>query len=190
MKVLVEVSARHVHLSRDAIDSLFGRGYELRVKRALSQPGQFLSEEKVDLVCGKNILKGISILGPERDRCQIEISRTDARNLKIDVPLRESGDLDGSAGCIISAAARSIRLNSGIIVAKRHIHMTPEDAKALNLSDGSKGSINLFTERPLIFKSVIVRISEHFALAAHIDADEGNAAGINGSCEGEFALHF
>lgn len=177
-KILVETSARHVHVSREDLDVLFGKDYKLCEKKALSQPGQFACEERVDVIGPKKELKNVSILGPERAATQVEISLTDARSIGIAAPVRESGDTAGSPGCILRGPAGEVELKDGVIVAKRHIHITPEDAAAFGVADkeivGVKCGAN---ERALIFHDVVIRVSEKFATAMHIDTDESNAAG-------------
>jgi putative phosphotransacetylase len=181
MKILVEVSARHAHLSREVIEKIFGKGYNLTVKRNLSQPGQFLSEEKISICANECFIENISILGPERAQTQIEISMTDSRRLRVDPPIRESGDLKGSIGCKIIGNKNETIIKEGVIIAKRHIHMRSCDALKANLSNGEKCGLKLETKsRSLIFGEVVVRISEKYMPAAHIDTDEANAAGISG----------
>ena len=183
-KILVETSARHVHLSQDAIDTLFGKGYTLTNKKDLSQPGQFACEEKVEVIGPKGSLK-MSILGPARPASQVEISLSDARALGVKAPVRESGDIAGTTGCTIKVGDNVVEISEGVIVAKRHIHMTPADAKELGVSDKEIVKVKLDTARPLIFDDVVVRVSDKFALAMHIDTDECNAAGAAGEVYGE-----
>ena len=183
-KILVETSARHVHLSQDAIDTLFGKGYTLTNKKDLSQPGQFACEEKVEVIGPKGSLK-MSILGPARPASQVEISLSDARTLGVKAPVRESGDIANTPGCTIKVGENVVEIAEGVIVAKRHIHMTPADAAELGVSDKEIVSVKLDTARPLIFGDVVVRVSEKFALAMHIDTDECNAAGAAGEVYGE-----
>ena len=183
-KVLVETSARHVHLSQDAIDTLFGKGYTLTNKKDLSQPGQFACEEKVQLVGPKGTLM-VSVLGPTRKDTQVELSFTDARTLGLNgVPVRESGDVAGTPGLKLVGPAGEVALAQGVIIAKRHIHMTPADAEAFGVADKDIVSVKLDTTRPLIFGDVVVRVSPTFALAMHIDTDEANAACAFGACKG------
>ncbi len=183
-KILVETSARHVHLSQEAIDTLFGKGYTLTNKKDLSQPGQFACEEKVEVIGPKGSLK-MSILGPARPASQVEISLSDARTLGVKAPVRESGDIAGTTGCTIKVGDNVVEISEGVIVAKRHIHMTPADAKELGVSDKEIVKVKLDTARPLIFDDVVVRVSDKFALAMHIDTDECNAAGAAGEVYGE-----
>ena len=183
-KILVETSARHVHLSQDAIDTLFGKGYTLTNKKDLSQPGQFACEEKVEVIGPKGSLK-MSILGPARPASQVEISLSDARTLGVKAPVRESGDIANTPGCTIKVDDKVVEIAEGVIVAKRHIHMTPADAAELGVSDKEIVNVKLDTARPLVFGDVVVRVSEKFALAMHIDTDECNAAGAAGEVYGE-----
>ncbi|HKL47898.1 MAG TPA: phosphate propanoyltransferase, partial [Candidatus Izemoplasmatales bacterium] len=180
-KILVEVSARHCHLSREHLDILFGKGYKLTVKKALSQPGQFAAEERVKIVGPKKEMPRVSILGPARKSTQIEVSLTDARSIGIKAPVRMSGDIGGSAACTIVGPKGEVELEEGLIAAKRHIHITPEDAKKYALEDGQIVSVEINTEhRSAILADTVVRIKENFASAMHIDTDEGNAVGITG----------
>ncbi|MDD4184371.1 MAG: phosphate propanoyltransferase [Candidatus Izemoplasmatales bacterium] len=184
-KVLVEVSARHVHLSQSDLEILFGKGYELKVKKMLSQPGQFAAEERVTVVGPKRELAGVSILGPTRSKTQVELSMTDARAIGVSAPLRESGNISGSAPCKIVGPNGSIDLQEGIIIAKRHIHLTPEDAKKFNLNDKDEVSVKIESDgRAVIFGDVVIRVRADFASAMHIDTDEGNAANISGEVYG------
>jgi putative phosphotransacetylase len=180
-KILVEVSARHCHLSREHLDILFGKGYELTVKKDLSQPGQFAAEEKIKVVGPKSELPRVSILGPVRSSTQIEVSLTDARSIGIKAPVRMSGDIKGSAGCTIVGPKGQVDLEEGLIAAKRHIHITPEDAGKFDLKDGQVVSVKIDTDqRSAILGDTVVRIKKDFSSAMHIDTDEGNAVGITG----------
>ena len=191
MKILVETSARHVHLSRNDIDILFGNSYSLSVKRYLSQPGQFLSNEKVNLLVNGNTINGISILGPERSNTQVEISITDSRKLKMNVPIRESGDLLDSPGGTLIGPNGSVELKQGIIVAKRHIHMSVDDSIKSGFKDGEECNLEIKTrDRSVIFSQTVVRVNKNFKLAAHIDTDESNAAGINSQIFGKITKIF
>ena len=176
MKVPVEVSARHVHLSEGDMKILFGDGYCLTKRRELSQPGQFLCEERVEIVGSKSSFGSVAILGPTRSKTQVEISITDSRKLGIETFIRESGDLDGTAGCVLRGPGGKIKIESGVIVAKRHIHMHTHDAEGIGAENGQICKVKIESEeRSLIFDDVVVRISDKFALAMHIDTDEGNA---------------
>lgn len=174
--VIVETSARHVHLSSADIEALFGAGHELTVKKMLSQPGQFACEERVDVVGPKNTIKNVSVLGPARKASQVEISLTDARTLGISVPVRESGDLAGSAPVKLVGPAGEVELAEGAIAAQRHVHLTPETAEKLGVKDKEIVMTKLDTPRSLIFDDVVIRVSPTFADAMHIDTDESNAA--------------
>ena len=184
--VLVETSARHVHVSRRVLNILFGEGYELTHKKDLSQPGQFACEERVQVIGPKSSFPAVSILGPVRPETQVELSAGDARAIGVKAPIRESGDLKGSAGCKIVGPKGEVELEDGVIIAKRHIHATPEDAEKYNLTDKQIVSVKVDTpERSLIFGDVIVRVSKNYALAMHIDTDESNAAGCTPGLLGE-----
>lgn len=178
-QVLVETSARHVHLSRRDLDILFGEGYELTNKKDLSQPGQFACNERVDVVGPKKTLAGVTILGPTRSATQVELSMTDARAVGIKAPIRESGDVAGSAPCRLVGPQGEIELAEGVIVAKRHIHMTPADAAEFGVADKQIVSVRIDGgERSLVFGDVVVRVSSSYALAMHIDTDESNAGAV------------
>lgn len=186
MNFIVETSARHVHLSQADLDILFGTGYQLTKKKDLSQPGQYASEERVTIVGPKKELAGVSILGPVRKDTQAELSLTDARSIGIAAPIRESGDIAGSAACKIIGPKGEIELKEGVIIAKRHLHATPADAKALGVSNGEVVSVKVETDgRSLVFGDVVVRVSDTYALAMHIDTDESNAAGCGKEVYGE-----
>jgi putative phosphotransacetylase len=184
--VLVEVSARHVHVSREDLDILFGKGHELTPKKDLSQPGQFACEERVTVVGPKKELKNVTILGPVRPKTQVEISMTDARSIGIVSVVRESGDIAGTPGCKIVGPEGEVELKEGVIVAKRHIHMTTADAEKYHLKDKQIVSVKIDTNgRATVYDDVVVRVSDSFALAMHIDTDEGNAAGVGPAQIGE-----
>ncbi len=187
MKVLVETSARHVHVTQEHLETLFGKGFELTVKKELSQPGQFASNERVTVVGPKKELANVSILGPVRSASQVELSLTDARSIGIAAPVRESGDIAGSAGCKLVGPAGEVELTEGVIAAKRHIHMTPADAEKAGVKDKDVVKVSCGGNgRKLVFDDVVIRVSEKFATAMHIDTDESNAAG--GPSEGEIIL--
>ena len=194
-EILVETSARHVHVTQETLEVLFGKGAQLEVRAMLSQPGQFVSNQRIDLVgyklnkaTGEKVetrIKGVSILGPIRKANQVEISLTDARTLGINAPVRESGDVAGSGACKLVGPCGEVELPEGVIVAKRHIHMTPEDAKEFGVNNGEIVKLEVNTDgRSLIFGDVVVRVREDFALACHIDTDESNAAGCSGKVFG------
>ena len=185
-KFLIETSARHVHLNRMAVEVLFGEGYSLNVKKDLSQKGQFVCEEKVAVVGEKSRFNSVSVLGPEREEVQVEISKTDARSIGVEAFIRESGDLKGTAGCKLVGPKGELILKEGVIVAKRHIHANFEDAKEMKVSNGEIVFVNVLSQdRGLIFKDVVVRVSNSYSLAMHIDTDEANAANIISTCMGE-----
>ncbi len=176
-KFIIETSARHVHLSREDLDTLFGKGYELTVKKELSQPGQYASNERVTVVGGKKELANVSILGPVRSASQVELSATDARSIGVNIAIKESGDVAGTPGCKLVGPCGEVEIPCGVIVAKRHIHMTPEDAEKFGVKDKEIVSVKAESaERGVTFDDVVVRVSEKFALAMHIDTDESNAA--------------
>ena len=178
-KVLIETSARHVHLSKEHIDKLFGEGHELTFKKALSQPGQFACEERVTVVGEKKEIKNVSILGPARSATQVEISLTDARSIGCVAPIRESGDIAGSGACKIIGPCGEIEISEGVIAAKRHIHLTPEAAKEIGVSDKQIVSVKIDSDdRKTVFGDVVIRVSDKFSPAMHIDTDESNAAGV------------
>ena len=184
-KILVETSARHVHLSQEDLETLFGKGATLTNKKDLSQPGQFACAERVNLVGPKKELANVSILGPVRPKTQVEVSYTDARTLGVAAPLRESGDVAGTPGLKLVGPAGEVELTEGVMVAKRHIHMTPEDAERLGVENGEIVSVKIESERTSILGDVVIRVSPKFALAMHIDTDESNAAAAFGVCYGE-----
>ncbi|MBO4926518.1 MAG: phosphate propanoyltransferase [Clostridia bacterium] len=183
---IVETSARHVHVTAQDLETLFGKGYQLTPKKYLSQPGQFASEERVDVVGPKKTLSRVSILGPLRSATQVELSLTDARSIGVTAPIRESGDVAGSGACKLVGPCGEVEVAEGVIAAKRHIHMTPEDAAEFGVADKQIVSVKVNTEgRGLIFGDVVVRVSPKFSLAMHIDTDESNAAGASGNVMGE-----
>lgn len=181
-KIMIETSARHIHLTRADVDTLFGAGYQLTKKKDLSQPGQFACAEKVTVIGEKGQLSA-SILGPERSASQVELSLTDARSIGVKAPIRESGDVAGSGACKLVGPCGEVELSCGVIAAKRHIHLTPETAAEFGVSDKQIVKVATNGLRPLIFGDVVVRVSTKFAPAMHIDTDESNAA--FGATEGE-----
>lgn len=184
-KILVETSARHVHLTEADIEALFGKGATLTFKKDLSQPGQFACEERVELVGPKRSIANVIILGPARPASQVEVSFTDARTLGIDAPVRESGDIAGTPGCTIVGPCGKVELKEGVIVAKRHIHMTPDDAANYGVADKEIVTLKIESGRTTVYDDVVVRVSPKFALAVHLDTDEANAACAFGKCYGE-----
>ncbi|MDO4492434.1 MAG: phosphate propanoyltransferase [Clostridia bacterium] len=174
--VPVEVSARHVHLTQEAVEALFGKGAALTKKRDLSQPGEFLSGERVKLVTQKGEFSGVAVLGPVRKAVQVELSATDARALGVTAPVNLSGDLTGAGDVLIIGPAGCILQKQCCIVAKAHIHMTPEDAKRAGVTDGQSVRVRLNTARPVTLEDVLIRVKPNFSLAMHVDFDEANAA--------------
>ena len=185
-KVLVETSARHVHVSPADLETLFGKGAKLTVKKMLSQPGQFACEERVTIVGPRRSIPNVSILGPVRAKTQVEVSATDARNLGIDIVIRESGDIAETPGCKLIGQNGEIELSEGVIVAKRHIHLTPKDAEEMGLKDKQVVSVKIDNDqRSIIFGDVVIRVREDFAVAMHIDTDESNAGAVGINTYGE-----
>ena len=177
-KVLIETSARHIHLTQEHVDVLFGKGHQLTHKKDLSQPGQYACEERVTVVGPKKEIPNVSILGPVRKASQVELSLTDARSIGLNAPVRESGDISCSEGCKLVGPAGELELKEGVIAAKRHIHITPDDAQSFGVSDKEVVKVKAVSEgRSLIFDDVVVRVSPSFATAMHIDTDEANACG-------------
>ncbi|WP_029504292.1 ethanolamine utilization phosphate acetyltransferase EutD [Lachnoclostridium phytofermentans] len=184
--ILVEASGRHVHLSREDVNTLFGSGYQLTPIKKLSQPGQFACEERVTITGPKNSIQNVVVLGPERSKSQVEISLTDALTLGTKAPVRLSGDIKGTPGIKITNPKNgaSIELKEGLIVAKRHIHMTPEDANRFHVSNGDSVKVKVFGERPVILEDVDIRVDKNFSTAMHIDYDEANACGYTKETKG------
>lgn len=175
----VEASGRHIHLSRADADSLFGEGYQFTKVKDLSQPGQYACKERVTVTGPKGSIHNVIVLGPERKQSQMEVSLTDALALGIKAPVRQSGDTKGSPGITVTNGSRSVTLAEGIIVAKRHIHMIPEDAQKFNVKDGEIVKVKVSGSRPVIFEDTVVRVSKDFRTYMHIDYDEANACGYN-----------
>lgn len=180
----VEASGRHVHLSREDVDKLFGKGYELTKLKDLSQPGQYACKERVTITGPKGSLKNVVVLGPCRANTQVEISLTDGSSLGLKAPIKQSGDLEGTLGIKISTENGEVELDKGLMVAKRHIHMKPFDAKKFDVCDNEVVQVKVMGQRPLIFDDVVVRVSESFETYMHIDYDEANACGYS---KGTFA---
>ena len=185
-QILIETSARHAHITKDALKILFGADAVLDVKKELSQPGQFATSKKIEIVGPKGSMK-LSILGPERSANQVEISLTDARSLGLVAPIRESGDVKDSGACKIIGPCGEIELKEGVIAAKRHIHMTPADAEEFGVENGQIVNVKVLNNsgRAIIFGDVVCRISSSYALAMHVDTDEANAGGLCGVVYGE-----
>lgn len=185
-EVLVETSARHVHVSREDLDILFGEGYELTHKKDLSQPGQYACEERVAVVGSKSSFPAVSILGPVRPSTQVELSLTDARSIGVTAPVRESGDIANTGSCKLVGPKGEVEIACGVITAKRHIHATPADAEKYGVEDKQVVCVKVESDgRSLIFDDVVVRVNPNFALAMHIDTDESNAAGAVPGMMGE-----
>ncbi len=184
LKVVIEGSGRHLHLTRGDLDFLFGKGFELEVKKYLSQPGEFASNSKVDVIGPKGSIKGVSVVGPCRRATQVELSFSDARILGITPPIRESGDVKGSAPITIVGPEGTLELKEGAIVAKRHLHLTVEDGDRYGIKDKEIVQIKVEGERALIFDEVIARVGPKYATFVHIDYDEVNAAALFGHMVG------
>ena len=174
--VPLEASGRHVHVTAEQARTLFGHG--LTPKRPLSQPGQYLANERLTVMGPKGKLENVAVLGPERKAAQVEISLTDGRSLGITPPVRASGDVLDSPGCILAGPKGQVAVRQGVIAAQRHIHMTPEDARQMKVQDKQVVRFQVYTARPLIFEDVMVRVSPEFATFAHLDYDEANACGF------------
>jgi propanediol utilization protein len=183
----VGVSVRHVHLSRAHCDALFGAGHELTLRRPVSQPGQYVTRETVDLVGPRGELRGVAIINPLRQETQIELARTDAIALGVDAPLRESGKLAGTPGLKLRGPAGEVVLDHGVILAHRHIHMHPDDARRFGVADGTVVKIRVDGDRETVFGDVLVRVSPSYALDLHLDTDEANAAGLTNDSVASFA---
>ena len=188
-KVIVNTSARHIHVTQEDLNVLFGEGFELTVKKELMQPGQYLSNQKLGILGGmgkdgvtRRSIKGVSILGPVRKATQVEVSLTDARTLGVTAPIRESGDVANSGACTLVGPCGEIDVKEGVIVAKRHVHLDPKSAEELGLKDKDVVKVEVNTpERATVFGDVVIRVSDKFVPEMHIDTDESNAA----NCVGE-----
>ena len=176
-EVKIGLSNKHLHLQKEHIEILFGKGHELTPTKPLVQPGQFACEEKVDIVGPKNTLKGIRVLGPARPETQVEVAMTDARTLGIKAPVRESGKLEGTPGCKIVGPCGEVEIDHGVIVALRHVHLSPAQAEEAGVKDKDIVSIKIEGERGLVFNNVLVRSGDAHEREVHLDTDEGNAAG-------------
>jgi len=197
MKIPIEISARHIHLSKQDLEKLFGAGYELQKIKQLGQPSDFSCQETLDILAGLSAqadlpagqagdkrIKEVRIVGPLREKTQIEISKTDAVYLGLNPPLRLSGDLEGSARIILEGPKGKLELEEGLILAQRHLHCATDEAKKLKLKNGDVISVEIEGERKLVFHNVAVRVADNYKLCLHLDTDEGNAAGINRAGEG------
>ena len=174
--VELEASGRHVHVTQEQAMVLFGHG--LTEKRPLSQPGQYLAGERVTVVGPKGEFANVAVLGPERKAAQVEVTLTDARHLGVDAPIRLSGDVKNSPGILLRGENGCVPLNEGVIVAQRHIHLTPEDARKFGVTDKQTVKLQTYTSRPAVFEDVAVRVSPEFASFVHLDYDEANACGF------------
>lgn len=182
---IVETSARHAHVTKETLEKLFGEGAQLEIKKMLSQPGQYASNQKIKVVGPKGEL-ACSILGPERNADQVEVSFSDARTLGVSAPIRESGDVAGSAPCKLVGPKGEVELTEGVIVAKRHIHMTPTDAEEFGVKNGEIVDVKITSQtgRAITFGDTVVRVSSSYALAMHVDTDEANAGALAGQVFG------
>jgi putative phosphotransacetylase len=176
--VEVEASGRHVHLTKEDVEFLFGANYQLTKLKDLSQPGQYACKERVSVTGPKGTINNVIVLGPERKETQVEVSLTDALVLGIKAPIKQSGHIENTPGAVISYGDKKIEISKGVIVAKRHIHLHPTDANRFHLVDGEIVKLKVFGERPLIFDDVVARVHENFATYVHIDYDEANACGF------------
>lgn len=174
----VGVSNRHLHITKEDLEVLFGKGYELTVAKELSQPGEFAASETVKVLGPKGEFPSVRILGPVRKFTQLEISKTDSYTLGVKAPLRPSGNIEGTPGIKLVGPKGELELEKGVIIAERHIHMTPEDASLLGVSNGDYVSVRTEGERSLVFNQVLIRVKETYALDMHIDTDEANASGL------------
>ena len=174
--VELEASGRHVHVTKEQAMELFG--HALTPKRPLSQPGQFLANERLTVIGPKGSFQNVAVLGPERKEAQVEISLTDGRQLGIEPPVRLSGDVTGSPGAVLKGSRGTVELNQGVIAAKRHIHLTPEDAQRFGVKDKQNVKLKVYTARPCVFEDVSVRVRPDFASFVHLDYDEANGCGF------------
>jgi putative phosphotransacetylase len=183
---IIETSARHAHVTKETLETLFGAGAELTVKKMLSQPGQYASDQRIQVVGPRGSLT-CTILGPTRPADQVELSFTDARTIGVVAPVRESGDTKGSTGCKLVGPCGEVEISEGVIIAKRHIHMTPQDAEEMNVQDKEVVSVKVVNEtgRGITLHDTVVRVHPNFALAMHVDTDEANAGALSGVVMGE-----
>ena len=177
-KIPIEISARHIHLCQKDLEKLFGKGYQLKKLRNLSQPGSFAAKEILTLKNGKRKIKRVRIVGPKRKKTQVELSLTDAIFLRMEVPIRKSGNLRGTPGVLLIGSKGKIRLKEGVICPWRHIHLSKKHAERLNLKEGDSVQVQVKGKRGLIFNKVMIRVSECFKTCLHLDTDEGNACRI------------
>lgn len=188
IKIPIEISARHIHLCQKDLEKLFGRGYQLKKLRNLTQPGQFAAKETVNIKKGKKGIENVRIVGPLRSKTQVELSLTDAIFLRIKIPIRKSGNLKGSPGILIVGPKGKLRLKEGVICPWRHIHLSKKDAEKLNLKEGDLVQFQVKGKRGLIFNNVMIRVSEDFRTCLHLDTDEGNACGISEKSQGTLII--
>ena len=186
--MLIEASARHVHLTVEAVETLFGKGMRLTKKRDLSQPGEFLSEQRVKLVTPKGELVNVAVLGPARQAVQVALSATDCRQLGINAPVNLSGNLESAGSVLIIGDKGFLDAKQSVIIAQNHIHMTPEDADRFGVSDGAHVKVRVNSQRPVRFEDVVIRVSPKFSLAMHIDFDEANACQLGKDTKGTVIL--
>jgi putative phosphotransacetylase len=184
-KVPVGLSNKHLHLSQEDLEALFGKGYELTPYKALKQPGQYAAEEKVDIVGPKGAIKGVRILGPVRKETQVELAITDARDIGVTAPVKESGKLEGTPGIKLVGPAGEIEIDHGVIIALRHVHLSAEQAKEAGVQDKQMISVRFGGERGVVFDNVLVRAGDGHEAEIHLDTDEGNAAGLKNGDLGE-----
>ncbi len=177
LSVEIEASGRHVHLTREAVERLFGPGHRLTPVKDLSQPGQFACAERVEVIGPKGSLKNVAVLGPERKERQAEVSATDAVALGLKPPVRQSGDIQGSCPVTLRVGDNTLELAQGLIIAQRHVHLTPADAARFHVSDGQIVGLKCLTSRPAVLEDTVVRVSDKFAAYIHLDYDEANAIG-------------
>jgi putative phosphotransacetylase len=187
-KVTVGLSNKHLHLSAEHIEALFGKGHKLTPTKDLRQPGQFACEEKVDLEGPKGVIKGLRVLGPARPETQVELALTDARGLGLKPPVRESGKLDGTPGCKLTGPAGSVELDRGVMVALRHVHLSPSEAAEAGVKDKDIIRVKVGGERAVIFEAVLIRAGDAHLSEFHLDTDEGNAAGVDSGQEVELLI--
>ncbi|HOA42629.1 MAG TPA: phosphate propanoyltransferase [Bacillota bacterium] len=187
-KVPVGLSNKHLHLSQEDLEALFGKGYELTPYKALKQPGQYAAEEKVDIVGPKGTIKGVRILGPVRKETQVELAITDARAIGVTAPVKESGKLEGTPGIKLVGPAGEIEIDHGVIIALRHVHLSAEQAKEAGVQDKQMISVRFGGERGVVFDNVLVRAGDGHEAEIHLDTDEGNAAGLKNGDLGELIV--
>jgi putative phosphotransacetylase len=187
-KVPVGLSNKHLHLSQEDLEALFGKGYELTPYKALKQPGQYAAEEKVDIVGPKGAIKGVRILGPVRKETQVELAITDARDIGVTAPVKESGKLEGTPGIKLVGPAGEIEIDHGVIIALRHVHLSAEQAKEAGVQDKQMISVRFGGERGVVFDNVLVRAGDGHEAEIHLDTDEGNAAGLKNGDLGELIV--